>query len=109
MQAGKLRHRVTIQSQSIARNGSGEEIITWIDAQTIWAEVQETKSAREGYIGRADQLQATSDYQVITRYWAAAQPGVKQRLKWGAIYLDVQNAIPDARNRQMTIFCKVID
>lgn len=41
MQAGKLRHQVTLQSKGTpTRDSYGGEEITWVDVITIWAEVE---------------------------------------------------------------------
>ena len=40
MRSGKLKHRVTIQELSIARNDYGEDIESWVDLKTVWAYVE---------------------------------------------------------------------
>jgi SPP1 family predicted phage head-tail adaptor len=46
IQAGQLRHRVTIKSKTVTQNGFGEEVITWATVATVWAAV-EPLSGRE--------------------------------------------------------------
>ena len=40
MQAGRLRHRVTIQNFTISKTPSGQPVESWADGKTIWAEVR---------------------------------------------------------------------
>ena len=40
MRAGKLRHRVTLQSPSAVQNSYGEEVITWADERTVYASIE---------------------------------------------------------------------
>ncbi|WP_228303207.1 phage head closure protein [Klebsiella michiganensis] len=42
MQAGRLRHRVTIQNFTTSRTPSGQPVEKWEDGKTIWAEVKVT-------------------------------------------------------------------
>jgi SPP1 family predicted phage head-tail adaptor len=34
-----MRHQVTLQEKSVARDAYGGEAITWVDVATIWAEL----------------------------------------------------------------------
>lgn len=55
MQAGKLRHRVTIQEPVIVQNPeTGAVNKTWRDVATVWAEVSPL-SAREFIAAQASQ------------------------------------------------------
>lgn len=38
MRAGKLDRRITIQGKSITQSDSGDEVVTWGDVATVWAE-----------------------------------------------------------------------
>lgn len=40
MQAGKLRHRIKLQTKSVTRDSFGGEVITWSDVITVWAELE---------------------------------------------------------------------
>jgi SPP1 family predicted phage head-tail adaptor len=40
MQAGRLRHQVTLQSKSVSRDEFGAEVETWAPVATIWAEFE---------------------------------------------------------------------
>lgn len=49
MQAGKLRHRVTLQSPAGSRDAVGERTTTWTSVHTCWASVEPVTS-REAFI-----------------------------------------------------------
>lgn len=40
IQAGKLRHRITIQRETVTRDEYGSEVKTWDDLATVWASVE---------------------------------------------------------------------
>lgn len=57
--AGKLRHRVSLQSQSQTQNPvTGEIVVTWVEVAEIWAAI-EPLSAREFIAAQATQSQVT--------------------------------------------------
>lgn len=37
IQAGNLRHRITIQRETTTRDAYGSEVKTWADLATVWA------------------------------------------------------------------------
>lgn len=68
MQAGKLRHRVTLQEPVKEQNPTtGAVINTWRDVATIWAEVYPL-SAREFIAAQASQGEITT--RITIRYRA---------------------------------------
>lgn len=38
MRAGNLDRRITIQRKSVTQSDSGDEVVTWVDGATVWAE-----------------------------------------------------------------------
>ena len=63
MQAGRLRHRITINQKVVARNDFGEEIITWTEVGTFWGSVEplqgrELLEARQAIADKASQQAA---------------------------------------------------
>jgi SPP1 family predicted phage head-tail adaptor len=79
MQAGKLRHRVTIQTATQSQDAYGEADRTWSDADTVWASVSPA-SSRELVQGR--QVQAETTHTIRMRYHEDAAPTA--RLKFGS-------------------------
>ena len=39
MEAGRLRHLVTLQEKSVTRDAYNAEVVTWVDVASVWAEV----------------------------------------------------------------------
>lgn len=38
MNIGKLDRRITLRSKSTTKNGFGEDVVTWTDIATVWAQ-----------------------------------------------------------------------
>lgn len=43
MRAGRLDRRITIQRKSVTQSDSGEEVVTWTDVDTVYAEKVENR------------------------------------------------------------------
>lgn len=102
-QAGRLRHRVTIQQASVSQQASGAPVRTWANVATVWAQVR-TQSGGEQRNEGADQVVAALYYAVTIRYRAGLEPTM--RVLWGSRVLEV-TAIqePDNRQRSLTLMC----
>lgn len=68
MEAGRLRHRVTLQKTVTTRDpDTGDTIRTWVDVATVWASV-EPLSAREFIASAAMQSKVTA--RIVIRHRA---------------------------------------
>ncbi len=104
MNAGRLRHRVTVQQKSVARTSSGAENVTWTNVGTFWARVQPLQG-REYMEGRAQ----ASD--ISTRILLRFQPGTTftdaMRATWdGHTYQVVSVIEPDEARRELVLMCR---
>lgn len=102
MQAGRLRHRITIQEPVVARNGFNEAITTWSNVATVWASV-EPISGREFFA--AEHVQSEITHRVRLRY----RPGVtsEMRVSFGGRYLQIESVIDvRERNAEMQLMCR---
>jgi SPP1 family predicted phage head-tail adaptor len=100
MNAGKLRHRVTIQRKTVTRDTQGGNVVTWTDVATVWADVQPVGgSERYG----AGQALSDSTYTIVMRYREDVIPA--WRMTQARRTFDVQVVVPDRKNRQLTIGC----
>lgn len=45
MRAGKLDRRITIQAKSVTTSARGEQIETWADVATVWAQARPNRGA----------------------------------------------------------------
>jgi len=107
MQAGRLRHRVTIQNFTTGRTPSGQTIEKWVDGKTIWAEVK-------GISGRELIASGAETAETTIRVWIRFRRDITSasRLKVlngpfsGAVLMINGPPIPDATGDRLEILCK---
>lgn len=64
--AGKLRHRIVLESPSYVQDpNTGEQLLTWVSEGSVWAEIAPL-SAREFIAAQANQSQVTA--RITIRY-----------------------------------------
>lgn len=94
MQAGKLRHRVTLQEPVKVQNpATGAVINTWRDVATIWAEVYPL-SAREFIAAQTSQGEITTRITIRYREDVTRKHRILYR---GGIY-NIEGVLPDPRS-----------
>ena len=94
MQAGKLRHMVTLQEPVKEQNPiTGAVINTWRDVATIWAEVA-ALSAREFIAAQASQGEVTT--RITVRYREDVTR--KYRILFRGRVYNIEGALPDPRS-----------
>ncbi|MGP1293443.1 phage head closure protein [Serratia sp. CY31944] len=94
MQAGKLRHRITLQKPEKVQNpDSGEMEDTWLDLTTIWAEVVPL-SAREFVAAQAMQNAVTT--RITIRYRQDIEP--KYRILFRGKILNIEGILSDPKS-----------
>lgn len=102
MRAGRLRHRITIQTQTQVQDSTGSIVLTWSEFATVWASI-EPISGREFF--SAAQVQST----VSTRIRIRNLPGVTEtmRILHGTDYYDIQAVLTDAKSglHEMQLMC----
>lgn len=104
MEAGKLRHRVTIQSKAATRDTYGEEVIIWTTVATVWAAV-EPLQGRE-YL-EARQVTAEVSTRIIIRRRSGILP--EMRAVYGSRIYDILAVIEvDEARREMELMCQEI-
>ena len=104
MQAGQLRHRVTIQQASESQNSVGEAVKSWASVATVWARVNPLRGTE--YLA-AMQAKATVDTRITMR--KNAFPGLtpKHRIVFGARVFDIEAVIDvDGLGDAMEVSCK---
>ncbi len=94
MQAGKLRHRVTLQEPVKGQNPTtGAVINTWRDVATVWAEVSPS-SVREFIAAQSVQGEITT--RIVINYRAGITR--KHRILFrGGIY-NIEGVLPDPKS-----------
>lgn len=105
MLAGKLKHRISLQSATTAKNTFGEDVQTWATYATVWAEVTPLNGRELLY---AQQASSETSYRVSIRYNSSVAP--TNRLVWGSKTLEVTAVINvGADNRELELMCREIN
>ncbi|MEY4402188.1 MAG: hypothetical protein RIR91_223 [Verrucomicrobiota bacterium] len=90
MKAGRLRHRVTLQRGTVTANSHGDQVRSYVDLRTVWADV-EALGGREFLA--AEHVQA----EVTSRITLRAQPDITltpaDRIVWGSRIFDIRHVI----------------
>lgn len=106
MQAGRLRHRITLQSSTESKDSFGGASKTWAAVGTVWAAV-EPLSGREYFDAR--QQEASVDTRITVRWRDGVEP--KMRVLWTdpsdtAHVYDIVSVITDYTHmRQYVLMC----
>lgn len=102
MNAGKLRHRVTIQDPQSARDTFGAEIVNYVDVATVWAAVDPLQG-REFFDAQADNAEVTTRIRI--RYRSGIKPTM--RVVWGDHEYDIRSVIEiESRRRELHLMCR---
>lgn len=107
MNAGKLRHRVTVQSppdpaDPAQQDDEGQPTQAWADLATRWASV-EPRGSSEAF--QAGQVTATATHMVRMRHLDGLTSFC--RLKFGSRYLYVQSvANVEERDWELELVCE---
>lgn len=105
IEAGKLRHRGTIQQKTETPDSYGELIETWTTLATVWCSV-EPISGREFFA--AQQVQAEVSARIRIRY----RPGITplMRIKVHNTTYEIVSVIDfEYRHRELQLMCKVVE
>lgn len=87
--SGKLDQRITFQQKGVTRNAIGEEVVTWSDVATVWAEAVPLR-------GREFYAAAQTQQVVDVRFRIRARSGLTNdmRLLWNTVPHDIVAIIP---------------
>jgi SPP1 family predicted phage head-tail adaptor len=100
-QAGLLRHRVTIQQVTEARDTFGGIERTWATLATVWAAV-EPLSGREYLAAKQQEAETTTRIRIRYRSGITSQ----MRVIWGEASYEIVSVIPDPTNaRELVLMC----
>ena len=108
MQAGKLRHRIQLQSMTTVDDTVGYPVETWGTYATIWAEVRMvTAGAGETFSSGAAQRQAISSYNVRIRHRDGMSPLHRVIYDSETLrILDIQDR--SGRTRELMLICEAV-
>ena len=97
LEAGALRHRITLQSATDTPDGGGGFTTVWTDVATVWAAIEPLKGREQLH---AAQLETPVTHRVTLRYRAGVTP--KMRVKFGTRVFNIR-AVIDAEERHRTL------
>lgn len=105
MQAGKLRHRLTIQKRSQQQNGYGEESQAWADEATVWGSIRPL-----GVIEQVQAQKTVGNVSHIVEFRAPQiDPSPEKRIIFGERVFEVIGQMDwDERNIRVRVMCKEI-
>lgn len=86
MRAGKIHRRVTIQRKSVSVSSSGEQVETWSDLATVWAQ---DKPNRGDERFSTMQLIGSAVMTFVMRYRADLAVTIQDRLSYGGKTWDI--------------------
>lgn len=99
MEAGKLRHIVTLQSKTIGVDAYGGPIETWTDVATIRASVEPLSGWEKA---QAQSVSAETSTKITIRYRVGVIAA--NRITFAGKFYNIQSIIdPDLRHREMII------
>lgn len=93
MQAGKLRHRITIEQKTITQDNTGAMVEEWNELATVWAQVSPL-SAREAM--QAAALNSTQTARMIIRW--RDDLDATMRIKYRGEIYEIEGLIEDVNS-----------
>ena len=104
VRAGRLKHRVSIQTQSTTLDSYGEATGSWTTDDTVWAAVEPVNGSEKD-IGEG--MASVVSHRVILRYFSGLTS--KSRLLFGSRVLGIESIINhEERNEYMKLLCKEV-
>ena len=106
MKAGKLRHRLTIETLSTGiSDGMGGIAQDFSDYKTVWASI-EPLTGREQTV--AAQRGSEENVRISMRYDANVRPSCRLRRGDSTTYFDIVNIVnPEFRNKELILYCRM--
>ena len=102
MRAGRLRHRLVLQSKTYTRDSYGGAIVGWTTEATVWGAI-EPLSGRELFAQQ--QVQPEAQVRIVLRYYSGLD--TTWRVTNGGLYYDIVEVINrDMRNEMLTLLCR---
>lgn len=98
MNAGKMRHRITITEVLDGSNDATGLTGTITEKETVWAQVIPMNQARGLYYGIPENFRS---YQIKTR--SQTEITTLNGIIWSGKTLTIHSALPDAREHELTI------
>lgn len=105
VQAGKFKHRVTLQAPGTTQDELGQPIPGWTDVATLWADIR-MKSGLESIKAGAPVSVAQASIRV--RYRAGITAGM--RVVHNLVAYEIRAVMPDVGGREyVDLACEVVN
>ena len=102
LKAGRLRHRVTLQSAADTADGGGGFTTVWSDVATVWASIEPLKGRERLF---AQQLESPVSHRVTLRHRSGVTTAM--RVKFGSRILNIRSVInAEERDRALELLCE---
>lgn len=101
MNIGRLRERVTIQSNVSVSDGAGGQTLTWTDLSTVWARVEPLQGKE---VVQASQIQGPFTHRIWLRY--RTDVGLAMRVLWGLKYMNVRAVVQSEKRAFTQLLCE---
>lgn len=103
MDIGRLRHRITIQQHQTTQDEIGNNIESWVDWATVWANIRPI-SGREYF--QAAATNAEDNVRINIRYRSGIDP-LRMRVVYRNRVFDILSAIDlYERHREIEMVCR---
>lgn len=100
MQAGHLRHRLTIQTPVVNTDADGGQHVDWLVEATVWGRVEPLKMS-ESVI--AAQVAARASHRITLRYRGDLAPTAMLVMETGKVFEVTSIRNLDERNRTLEV------
>lgn len=110
MRTGRLRHRIEIQTLSVAQDGYGEEVETWTTGATVWGKMLPSlRATREAFAAQSEQRSARTSMECHLRFRTGLSAKTT-RLGWQGKVYEVEAVMdPDGRRRELLLLCYALE
>lgn len=90
MRAGRLKHRIAIQTASESRGATGQVTRTWTTVKTVWAAIEPVKGEERTAAGG---VEARRTHTIILRYGAYPDLTSACRFVFGPRVFEIRAAV----------------
>ena len=102
--AGKLRHRVQLQSKTETQSTTGEVTLVWATSSTRWASIEPLQGQE---LFAAQQVSASVTHRITMRYVANVKP--QHRILYGARVFDIQSVLDiQERHKELRLMAREV-
>ena len=104
MLAGRLRHRLVFENESLSTDGQGGATRTWATRATVSGSIKPLRADERFY---NEQLNHNGTHEVVIRYRTDIE--ASDRISYDSRYFQIVGIMnPNERDRQLVITCKEI-